>query len=101
LHKSEQIQAAAKTGNLFPFLFDNLVAPQESIMDLRQIIADLREERARLDAALICFENIARRRAHTRGRPPALLQPNVVTEPKKPNRSKKRVQVKLVSDLKE
>jgi len=60
-------------------------------MDLQQIIADLREERARLDAALICLDNLAHKRTLRRGRPPSWLRPTVATEPKKLARLKKQL----------
>ena len=52
-------------------------------MDLRQIIADLSEERACLDEVLIGLEKLAHKRTPRRGRPPSWLRPAVMTEPKK------------------
>ena len=52
-------------------------------MDIQRTIAELREERACLDEALIGLEKLAHLRAPRRGRPPAWLKPTVITEPKR------------------
>jgi|KBSMisStaDraftv2_1062788.scaffolds.fasta_scaffold3507422_1 hypothetical protein len=52
-------------------------------MDLRQIIAELREEREHLDEALTRLEILAQKRTPRRGRPPSWLRRIVAADPKK------------------
>jgi hypothetical protein len=52
-------------------------------MDIQKMIAELTEERACLDDALIGLEKLAQKRTPRRGRPPKWLRPTVITEPRK------------------
>jgi hypothetical protein len=45
-------------------------------MDVRKIIAQLREERACIEEALVGIEKLLNLRAPRRGRPPLWLKPN-------------------------
>lgn len=60
-------------------------------MDLHQILADLREERDRLDEAIMALEKIIRKQSPRRGRPPKWLAA-MRSDPGDP--LKKRVSVK-------
>jgi hypothetical protein len=42
-------------------------------MDVTKILADLRQERAQIEEAIISLERLARGRGRRRGRPPAWL----------------------------
>jgi hypothetical protein len=50
-------------------------------MDIQQMIADLREERAYIDEALIALEKLAHTRTPRRGRPPSWLRLTALTKP--------------------
>jgi len=52
-------------------------------MDIRQILAELREQREYLDEALIRLEILAQRRTPKRGRPPSWLRRIATADPKK------------------
>jgi hypothetical protein len=52
-------------------------------MELQTIIAQLREERARLDETIVVLEKLLRIRAPRRGRPPFWLKPNNAPAAKK------------------
>ena len=52
-------------------------------MDIRMIIAHLREELALLDEAIIRFENLTHHHTPRRGRPPSRLKATDVSEPRK------------------
>jgi hypothetical protein len=54
-------------------------------MDIQKMIAELTEERACLDEALIGLEKLAQKRTPRRGRPPKWLRPAVITETRKVN----------------
>ena len=55
----------------------------EETMDIRQILAELREQREYLDEALIRLEILAQRRTPKRGRPPSWLRRIATADPKK------------------
>jgi hypothetical protein len=42
-------------------------------MDIQRVLADLREQRDRVEEAIVAFERIARRQVPRRGRPPKWL----------------------------
>jgi len=52
-------------------------------MNVTQIIAQLREERAALDQAIAVLEKIARSGPRGRGRPPSWLTPGMNSGPKR------------------
>jgi hypothetical protein len=52
-------------------------------MDVQKIIAQLREERACIEEALVGLEKLLKMRAPRRGRPPLWLRPNGATAAKK------------------
>jgi hypothetical protein len=52
-------------------------------MNVQKIISELREERARLDEALVAFERLLFDRAPRRGRPPSRLKQNAAATKKK------------------
>jgi hypothetical protein len=54
-------------------------------MDIQKMIAELTEERACLDDALIGLEKLAQKRTPRRGRPPKWLRPTVIAETRKVN----------------
>jgi hypothetical protein len=54
-------------------------------MDIQKMIAELTEERACIDDALIGLEKLAQKRTPRRGRPPKWLRPAVITETRKVN----------------
>jgi hypothetical protein len=56
-------------------------------MDIQKMIAELTEERACIDDALIGLEKLAQKRTPRRGRPPKWLRPMVIAESKKLNGS--------------
>jgi hypothetical protein len=56
-------------------------------MDIQKMIAELTEERACLDAALIGLEKLAQKRTPRRGRPPKWLRPMAIAESTKLNGS--------------
>jgi hypothetical protein len=52
-------------------------------MDVRKIIAELQQERACLDQALVCLERLSLKRVPRRGRPPLWAKAPRDTAPKK------------------
>jgi hypothetical protein len=52
-------------------------------MELEKIIAQLREDRARVDETIVALEKVLRTRAPRRGRPPFWLKPNNAPAAKK------------------
>jgi hypothetical protein len=53
-------------------------------MDVNKMLADLREERAQLEQAIVILEQLARGRGRKRGRPPAWMA--AATPPKRRGR---------------
>ena len=45
-------------------------------MDIDKILAELRQEREHIDAAIVAFERLARSGGPRRGRPPAWMAPS-------------------------
>jgi hypothetical protein len=55
-------------------------------MDVNKVLAELREERAQIEEAILILERLARGRGKRRGRPPAWMSAAGLTEPKKRGR---------------
>jgi hypothetical protein len=72
-------------------LADPPLQNREARMEIQRIIAELREERARLDEAISALEKVALTQKPRRGRPPALTKGNSLDAPeraKAPSNSK-------------
>jgi hypothetical protein len=54
-------------------------------MDIRKVIAELREERARLEEAIIGLEKLSHTRTPRRGRPPAWSRVTSLAAPQNGN----------------
>jgi hypothetical protein len=61
-------------------------------MDVSKILAELREERQQIEAAILSLERLAQGRGRRRGRPPAWMSEVTVKRRGRPPGSKNKVQ---------